>query len=41
VQYEDDPTTSSKDSLLQTYETAAAKITPLPAQAIARRLAKL
>jgi hypothetical protein len=27
--------------LLQTYETAAAKITPLPAQAIARRLAKL
>jgi hypothetical protein len=40
VQYEDDAT-NAPHSLLQTHETAAAKITPLPAQAIARRMARL
>jgi hypothetical protein len=42
VQYEDDPAGSvPSHSLLQTHETAAAKITPLPAKAIARRMARL
>lgn len=42
VQYEDDPSGGAVNhSLLQTHETAAAKITPLPAKAIARRMARL
>lgn len=41
VQYEDEPGENVRDSLLHTHEAAAAKITPLPAQAIARRMARL
>lgn len=41
VQYEEDSGEKSRDALLQTHESAAAKITPLPAQAIARRMARL
>ncbi|MGV3483681.1 MAG: XRE family transcriptional regulator, partial [Planctomycetaceae bacterium] len=41
VQYEDDSADTHRDALLQTYESAAAKIMPLPTQAIARRMARL
>jgi len=41
VQYDDDSADTHRDALLQTYESAAAKITPLPTQAIARRMARL
>jgi hypothetical protein len=41
VQYEDDSADVHRDALLQTYESAAAKIMPLPTQAIARRMARL
>ncbi len=41
VQYEDDPSDKTRDSLLQTHEAAAAKITPLSTEAIARRMARL
>lgn len=41
VQYEDDSSDTHRDALLQTYESAAAKIMPLPTQAIARRMARL
>ncbi len=41
VHYEDDSADRNPDALLQTYESAAAKITPLPAEAIARRMARL
>lgn len=41
VQYEDEPEEDLRSALLHTHDTAAAKITPLPAQAIARRMARL
>lgn len=41
VQYEEDSGEKGRTGLLQTHEAAAAKITPLPAQAIARRMARL
>ncbi len=41
VQYDDDSADTHRDALLQTYESAAAKIMPLPTQAIARRMARL
>jgi len=41
VQYDDDSSDTHRDALLQTYESAAAKIMPLPTQAIARRMARL
>ncbi len=41
VQYEDEAGDNHRDALLQTYESAAAKIMPLPTKAIARRMARL
>lgn len=41
VQYEDDSSVRTRESLLHTSEAAAAKITPLSSEALARRMARL